>query len=61
MYFEFFIGMGWDPNYLLEQIEPLIQKIETIYGGKNTMPYTIIQAQKAELLVTASLSEAGLC
>ena len=28
MYFEFFIGMGWDNVFLLEQIEPCIQKVE---------------------------------
>ena len=59
MYFEFFIGMGWDNTYLIEKIAPCVEKVEKIFGGKNNMTYTFIVAQQAELLVEASLGETG--
>ena len=42
MYFEFFIGMGWDVNYLLEKIDVCIDKVEKLFGGRNNMTYTFI-------------------
>ena len=60
MYFEFFVGMGWDNMYLLEKIEPCIEKVEQIFGGRSNITYTMIQAQKAELLAEVSLGEIGM-
>ena len=59
MYFEFFIGMGWDKVYLLDKIDICIEKVEKIFGGRNNMTYVHIQGQKADLLTQACLEETG--
>ena len=59
LYFDFFIGMNWDQMYLIEKIDPCIEKVEKIFGGRNNIMYTLIQATKAELLAEVALGEIG--
>ena len=42
MYFEFFMGMGWDRQFLLDKIDICIEKVEKIFGGRNNTTYLMI-------------------